>query len=118
VSPPKAEAESAPETPPRAATLTASQQADRIATPISWGVEVASQIHPQGPLTPQEIEVMESLAKGFVWKEIAEHLQLESKALWRIRRRCFSKLGHARNRSQALANWYRPQHPPSQPDGS
>jgi len=53
-------------------------------------------------LSPREQEVLELLARGFLYKEIAEALQLSVQTVNTYIRRIYEKL-HVRSRAQAIA---------------
>ena len=53
-------------------------------------------------LSPRETEVLELLARGYLYKEIADSLQLSVQTVNTYIRRIYEKL-HVRSRSQALA---------------
>ena len=53
-------------------------------------------------LSPREQEVLELLARGFLYKEIAESLHLSVQTVNTYVRRIYEKL-HVRSRSQAIA---------------
>lgn len=73
-----------------------------------------SQIFPDEPatlemdeslvLSPREREVLEMLARGFLYKEIAESLEISVKTVDTYIRRIYEKL-HVRSRSQAVAKY-------------
>jgi DNA-binding NarL/FixJ family response regulator len=73
-----------------------------------------SQIFPEEPakietderlvLSPREREVLEMLACGFLYKEIAESLEISVKTVDTYIRRIYEKL-HVRSRSQAVAKY-------------
>ncbi len=81
-------------------------------------VDVPSEHPLQASLTAQEVEMLQHLAKGLVWKEIEERLQVSHCTLRSMKRWLFLKLGHARNRTEALAQWFETQHIPNQPEPS
>ena len=72
-------------------------------------VDVPSEHPLQASLTAHEVEMLQYLAQGLIWKEIAERLQVSPTALRCLKRGLFRKLGHARNRTEALAKWYQTQ---------
>jgi DNA-binding NarL/FixJ family response regulator len=55
-------------------------------------------------LSPREREVLELLAHGFLYKEIAESLQISIPTVNTYIRRIYEKL-HVRSRSQAVARY-------------
>jgi DNA-binding NarL/FixJ family response regulator len=55
-------------------------------------------------LSPREGEVLELLAHGFLYKEIAESLQISVPTVNTYIRRIYEKL-HVRSRSQAVARY-------------
>lgn len=81
-------------------------------------VDVLSEHSLQAKLTAQEVEMLQYLAQGLVWKEIEERLQVSHCTLRSMKRRLFLKLDHARNRTEALAKWYQTQQTPGQPHRS
>lgn len=56
-------------------------------------------------LSPREQQVLEHLAKGFLYKEIAEALDISFGSVHTYIRRIYEKL-HVRSRSEALAKFY------------
>lgn len=58
-------------------------------------------------LSPREQEVLEYLAKGFLYKEIAEQLQISFETVHTYIRRIYEKL-HVRSRTEAVAKFLRP----------
>jgi DNA-binding NarL/FixJ family response regulator len=56
-------------------------------------------------LSPREMEVLDCLTKGFVYKEIAEHLQISYATVRTHIERIYEKL-HVRSRSEAVAKFY------------
>jgi len=56
-------------------------------------------------LSPREIEVLECLTRGFVYKEIAEHLEISYATVRTHVERVYQKL-HVRSRSQAVAKFH------------
>jgi DNA-binding NarL/FixJ family response regulator len=57
-------------------------------------------------LSPREMEVLDCLTKGFVYKEIAEHLQISYATVRTHIERIYEKL-HVRSRSEAVAKFYK-----------
>jgi DNA-binding NarL/FixJ family response regulator len=55
-------------------------------------------------LSPREREVLEMLARGFLYKEIAEALSISVRTVDTYIRRIYEKL-HVRSRSQAVAKY-------------
>lgn len=62
-------------------------------------------VPPEQQLTPRENEVLQLLAKGLLYKEIAHELGLSSET---VRRHCFNIYGklHAHNRTEALNKYF------------
>ena len=56
-------------------------------------------------LSPRELEVLELLAKGYLYKEISESLGLSYETVHNYIRRIYEKL-RVRSRSQAVAKYY------------
>ncbi len=56
-------------------------------------------------LSPRELEVLDCLTKGFVYKEIAEHLEVSYATVRTHIERIYEKL-HVRSRSQAVAKFH------------
>jgi DNA-binding NarL/FixJ family response regulator len=65
---------------------------------------VASQTDDSSLLSAREREVLEMLARGFLYKEIAEALSISIKTVETYIRRVYEKL-HVRSRSQAVAKY-------------
>ncbi len=64
----------------------------------------------QFDLSPREREVLELLARGYLYKEIADNLQISTPTVNTYIRRIYEKL-HVRSRSQAVAKYtYSPWH--------
>ncbi len=57
-------------------------------------------------LTPREREVIDFLAKGYLYKEIAEQLKISYSTVHTYVERIFKKL-HVRSRAQAVAKYFR-----------
>jgi DNA-binding NarL/FixJ family response regulator len=57
-------------------------------------------------LTPKEKEVLEALAKGYLYKEIAEQLQINTSAVRQRIHKIYNKL-HVQNRTEALNKVYK-----------
>ena len=57
-------------------------------------------------LSPREMEVLDCLTRGFVYKEIADHLQVSYATVRTHIERIYEKL-HVRSRSQAVAKFHR-----------
>ena len=55
------------------------------------------------PLTVREIEVIRFLAKGFLYKEIADRMGISFSTVHRVQHKIFVKL-HASNRTEAINN--------------
>jgi len=58
----------------------------------------------QGDLSPREQEVLELLARGYLYKEIAESLEISVQTVNTYIRRIYEKL-HVRSRAQAVAKY-------------
>jgi DNA-binding NarL/FixJ family response regulator len=56
-------------------------------------------------LSPRETEVLDCLTRGFVYKEIAEHLEVSYATVRTHIERIYEKL-HVRSRSQAVAKFH------------
>src|SRR5205814_111858 len=65
-------------------------------------------------LSPREQEVLDLLARGYLYKEIAERLNISVPTVNTYVRRVYEKL-HVRSRAQAVAKYAHlgPTHPPS-----
>ncbi|HEV2436312.1 MAG TPA: response regulator transcription factor [Verrucomicrobiae bacterium] len=96
---------------PRQMLLTALREVSAGGSPMSSSIArkvVQSFCRPiAGPggaasLSPREQEVLELLARGFLYKEIADSLQLSVQTVNTYIRRIYEKL-HVRSRAQALA---------------
>ena len=59
-----------------------------------------------GGLSPRELEVLEYLAKGFIYKEIADRLGIAYRTVHTHIEHIYQKL-HVRSRSQAVAKYHR-----------
>jgi DNA-binding NarL/FixJ family response regulator len=57
-----------------------------------------------GELSPREQEVLDLLARGYLYKEIAEHLNISGPTVNTYVRRMYEKL-HVRSRAQAVAKY-------------
>lgn len=57
-------------------------------------------------LSPRELEVLDFLAKGFLYKEIAEKLDIKYSTVHTYIERVYHKL-HVRSRAQAVAKYFR-----------
>jgi DNA-binding NarL/FixJ family response regulator len=57
-------------------------------------------------LSSREVEVLDCLTKGFIYKEIAEHLEISYATVRTHIERIYQKL-HVRSRSEAVAKFYR-----------
>ena len=57
------------------------------------------------PLTVREIEVIRYLAKGFLYKEIADKMGISFPTVHKLQHKIFVKL-HASNRTEAINNWH------------
>jgi DNA-binding NarL/FixJ family response regulator len=55
-------------------------------------------------LTPRENEILERLAEGLIYKEIADKLKISYSAVHKLQHRIFVKLD-AGNRTEAIAKW-------------
>ena len=68
-------------------------------------------------LSPREQEVLDLLARGYLYKEIAERLNISVPTVNTYVRRVYEKL-HVRSRAQAVAKYAHlgPPHPPSPPN--
>ncbi len=62
------------------------------------------QQHPSHDLSPREREVLELLARGYLYKEIADSLQISVPTVNTYIRRIYEKL-HVRSRAQAVAKF-------------
>jgi DNA-binding NarL/FixJ family response regulator len=65
---------------------------------------IGSQMSHEDDLSPREREVLALLARGFLYKEIAESLQISVTTVNSYIRRIYEKL-HVRSRSQAVAKY-------------
>ena len=63
--------------------------------------------HETENLSPREREVLELLAQGFLYKEIADKLSISFETVHTYIRRIYEKL-HVRSRAQAVAKYLRP----------
>ncbi|HWF18492.1 MAG TPA: response regulator transcription factor [Verrucomicrobiae bacterium] len=61
--------------------------------------------HVAEELSPRELEVLDCLTKGFVYKEIAEHLEVSYATVRTHIERIYEKL-HVRSRSEAVAKYH------------
>src|SRR6185437_8920480 len=65
---------------------------------------IGTQISKEEDLSPREREVLALLARGYLYKEIAESLQISVRTVHNSIRRIYEKL-HVRSRSQAVAKY-------------
>ncbi|MGC3961099.1 MAG: response regulator transcription factor [Verrucomicrobiota bacterium] len=61
--------------------------------------------HATDGLSPRELEILDCLTKGFIYKEIADHLQVSYATVRTHIERIYEKL-HVRSRSQAVAKFH------------
>jgi DNA-binding NarL/FixJ family response regulator len=97
---------------PRAELLGAVEDVHRGGSPMTSNIarKVVQSFKQTAPLSgteelsPREQEVLELLARGFLYKEIAEHLNISVPTVNTYVRRMYEKL-HVRSRAQAVAKY-------------
>jgi DNA-binding NarL/FixJ family response regulator len=100
---------------PREELLLALQEVNRGGSPMTSNIarKVVQSFHQAAPslavgeqLSPREQEVLELLARGYLYKEIAERLNISIPTVNTYVRRIYEKL-HVRSRAQAVAKYTR-----------
>ena len=89
-------------------------------SPMSSSIarKVVQSFHKQGPatgtgpreLSPRETEILQCLADGYLYKEIADRMGISIETVRTHIRRIYEKL-HVRSRTEAVVKWLR--HPPT-----
>ena len=106
---------------PRAELMEAIEEVHRGGSPMTSNIarKVVQSFQRAGPaqnevenLSPREHEVLDMLAQGFLYKEIADALKLSVPTVNTYIRRIYEKL-QVRSRGQAVAKYW---HPPGAPD--
>ena len=75
-----------------------------IARKVVQSFKQAAALSDQEELSPREQEVLELLARGYLYKEIAERLNISVPTVNTYVRRMYEKL-HVRSRAQAVAKY-------------